>query len=49
MEVLQHTPRRETLAPPSELTLPPLKAAVSVIEDAASVVTVGTESVVKEI
>ena len=41
--VLQHTPRAVTVAPPSEVTLPPLAAVVSVIEVIADVVTVGIE------
>jgi hypothetical protein len=40
-EVLQHTPRAVTLAPPSEVTLPPLDAVVCATEEAAVVVTVG--------
>jgi len=41
-DVLQHTPRAVTDAPPSLVILPPLVAVVLVIEDAAVVVRVGT-------
>jgi len=41
-DVLQHTPRAVTVAPPSLVILPPLVAVVLVIEDAAVVVRVGT-------
>ena len=40
-EVLQHTPRAVTDAPPSEVTLPPLVAEFSVILLIADVVTTG--------
>ena len=40
-EVLQHTPRPETLAPPSLVIMPPLVAVVCVIEDTAVVVRTG--------
>jgi hypothetical protein len=43
-EVLQHTPRAVTVAPPSLDILPPLVAAAWVIEDAAVVVNVGNET-----
>ena len=46
-EVLQHTPRIVTEAPPSLLMFPPLEAVVPVIEDIAVVVRVGIASVVK--
>jgi len=45
VEVLQHTPRAVTVAPPSEVTLPPLVAVVWVISLAAVVVTVGATMV----
>ena len=41
-EVLQHTPRAITAAPPSEVILPPLAAVVEVMLEIAVVVTVGT-------
>ena len=41
-DVLQHTPLAVTVAPPSEVTVPPLVAVVWVIEEMAVVVTVGT-------
>ena len=41
-EVLQHTPRAVTVAPPSEVTLPPQVAEVSVTLLTAAVVTEGT-------
>ena len=40
-EVLQHTPRAVTVAPPSEVTLPPQVAEVSVTLLTATVVTEG--------
>jgi hypothetical protein len=40
-EVLQHTPRAVTLAPPSAVTLPPESAVVEVMFVGAVVVTVG--------
>jgi len=40
-DVLQHTPLAVTEPPPSDVTLPPVKAVVVVMEDAAVVVTVG--------
>ena len=40
-EVLQHTPRAVTVAPPSAVTLPPLAAVDVVIAVIAVVVTVG--------
>jgi hypothetical protein len=46
-DVLQHTPRAVTATPPSLVILPPLVAVVLVIEDAAVVVSVGIEVVVK--
>jgi hypothetical protein len=46
-DVLQQTPRAVTDAPPSLVILPPLVAVVLVIEDAAVVVSVGIEVVVK--
>jgi hypothetical protein len=47
-EVLQQTPRAVTVAPPSEVTLPPPDAVVEVIEVIVAVVTVGVVKVVKE-
>ena len=47
--MLQHTPRAVTVAPPSEVTFPPLVAVVWVIFDAVVVVTVGRFNVVKVI
>ena len=41
-DVLQHTPRAVTEAPPSLVIVPPLVAVVLVIDDAAVVVRVGT-------
>ena len=41
-DVLQQTPRAVTVAPPSELTFPPLDALIDVKSDTAVVVTVGT-------
>jgi hypothetical protein len=46
-EVLTHTPRSVTAAPPSDVTFPPLTAVLSVIEVAAVVVTVGDVSLKK--
>jgi hypothetical protein len=46
-DVPQHTPRAVTTTPPSLVILPPLVAVVLVIEDAAVVVSVGIEVVVK--
>ena len=40
-EVLQHTPLALTVAPPSDVTFPPLVAVVWVIEEMTVVVTVG--------
>ena len=40
-EVLQQTPLAATVAPPSDVTFPPLVALVGVIEDGAVVETVG--------
>lgn len=42
-EVLQHTPRAVTLAPPSEVTLPPQVALVEVMLVTLSVAIVGKE------
>ena len=42
-EVLQHTPRASTEAPPSEVTSPPLEAAEVVIAETAIVVMAGGE------
>ena len=39
--VLQQTPMAVTVAPPSDVTLPPQRALVEVIEDTEFVVTVG--------
>ena len=44
--VLQHTPLADTVAPPSEVTFPPLVAVVCVIFDAAVVVITGRVMVV---
>jgi hypothetical protein len=44
LEVLQQTPRAATDAPPSLLILPPLVAAVEVMEVIAVVVRVGIEA-----
>ena len=41
-EVLQHTPLAVIVAPPSELTVPPLMAVVRVIPETAVVLTLGT-------
>ena len=41
VDVLQHTPRVVTVAPPSDVTFPPLEAVEVVIDDDAVVVTVG--------
>jgi hypothetical protein len=41
-DVLQQTPLAVMVAPPSDVTSPPLEALVIVTEDAAVVVTVGT-------
>ena len=41
-DVLQHTPRDVTAAPPSEVTLPPHTAEFEGIEDGVVVVTLGT-------
>ena len=41
-DVLQQTPRAVTGVPPSLVTFPPLEAVVAVMEDAATVVTVGS-------
>jgi hypothetical protein len=49
VEVLQQTPRAETVSPPSAETFPPLVAAVAVIAEAAVVVRVGVVVVVKVI
>ena len=43
-EVLQHIPRSVTVAPPSDVTLPPAEAVVEVMEVAAVVVTNGTNT-----
>jgi hypothetical protein len=40
-DVLQQTPLAVTVSPPSEVTVPPLEAAVKVTEDTAVVETVG--------
>ena len=45
-DVLQHTPRAVTVAPPSAVTLPPLVAVVCAMEEAAVVVTVGAMGLV---
>ena len=45
-DVLQHTPRAVTVAPPSEVTFPPQVAEVLVTLLAVLVVTVGNELVV---
>ena len=45
-DVLQHTPRAVTVAPPSLVTLPPELAEVAAIRDTAVVVTVGAVRVV---
>jgi len=45
VEVLQQTPRAVTVAPPSEVTLPPLVAVVWAIALVAVVVTVGATMV----
>jgi len=42
--VLQHTPLTVTVAPPSDVTFPPLEALFEVIEDGVVVVTVGTDA-----
>jgi hypothetical protein len=47
-EVLQQTPLTVTVAPPSEVTLPPPDAVVEVMEEIVAVVTVGVVRVVKE-
>ena len=47
-EVLQHTPRAITVAPPSAVTLPPEVAVAVPMLLAAVVVTVGKAKVVKE-
>jgi hypothetical protein len=49
VEVLQQTPRAETVSPPSAVTLPPLLAVAPVMADIAVVETVGVVSVVKVI
>ena len=41
-DVLQHTPRAVTVAPPSEVTFPPLVAVVEVIAVTTVVVTIGS-------
>lgn len=46
-EVLQHTPRAVTVAPPLEVTLPPQVAVVQAMSPTAFVVTVGKVGVVK--
>ena len=43
-EVLQHTPRAVTMAPPSDVTLPPQVADVWVMSETINVVTVGTDT-----
>ena len=48
-EVLQHTPRAVTAAPPVLVTLPPLVAVVLVILLAAVVVTVGATALVVKV
>jgi len=45
-DVLQHTPRAVTVAPPSAVTLPPLVAVVCAMEVAAVVITAGTTGLV---
>ena len=40
-EVLQQTPHADKVAPPSEVTIPPLLASEVVIKEIAVVVTVG--------
>ena len=41
-DVLQQTPRAVTVAPPSDVTFPPLDALFVVIKETVVVVTVGT-------
>ncbi len=43
VDVLQHTPLAVTVAPPSEVTLPPLVAVALVIKVIAVVVIVGSD------
>jgi hypothetical protein len=45
VEVLQHTPLVDTVAPPSEVIFPPLTAEVKVIPDTEVVVTDGIDAV----
>ena len=45
LDVLQTIPRAVTVAPPSEVTLPPLVAPVLVMLEMSDVVTVGAEVV----
>ena len=40
-DVLQQTPRAVIVAPPSEVTFPPLDALIEVMDDTSLVVTVG--------
>ena len=46
-DVLQHTPRAVTAAPPSEEIFPPLAAAELAIDDIAVVVSTGTVADIK--
>ena len=48
-DVLQHTPRAVTAAPPSDVTLPPLSAEVEVILETTVVFTVGSTAAVVNI
>ena len=47
VDVLQQTPRADTVSPPSADTVPPLVAVVAAIAEIAVVLTVGITSVVK--